>query len=126
MPIEGLNMERPARPRRSPPCRVLLLLAMLLAAPGVKAGAADNNAARKVVFVTLNAGESYVISNLGKDTTPAVHVLENPHALIVNSDQPGEVVLVGTEAGQWTIDVTTAGGEELRYKVRVNAIANPF
>ncbi|HTT77910.1 MAG TPA: pilus assembly protein N-terminal domain-containing protein [Candidatus Binataceae bacterium] len=104
-----------------------LFLLVLLLPIGATAHATDGDSpARKVIFVTLNAGESYVIDNVGEGTTPAVHVLTNPHALIVSSDKPGEVVLVGAEAGQWAIDVTTDDGQDLRYKVSVNAIANPF
>jgi pilus assembly protein CpaC len=103
-----------------------LLLTILLGALTIPAHAAGDSSPRKEIFVTINAGESYVITGLNDDSTPAIHVLDNPHALVIHSDKPGEVVLLGAEAGQWAIDVTDSSGQALRYKVRVNAIANPF
>ena len=126
MDIEGNKFWRRVRSLARRPATVLLMLALTLAAATGITHAAGDAPVRKVVFVTLNAGETYVISNVSNGATPAVHVLHNPHALIVDSGKSGEVVLVGTEAGQWAIDVTTADGQALRYKVSVNAIANPF
>ena len=103
-----------------------LTLASLLAMPSLAARAAEDTASRKVIFVTINAGESYVITDLGGGATPAIHVVENPHALLIHSDKSGQVVLLGAEAGQWSIDVTDSSGQALRYTVRVNAIASPF
>ncbi|MGH7934400.1 MAG: type II and III secretion system protein family protein [Candidatus Binataceae bacterium] len=76
------------------------------------------------VSVTINAGETYVINDLAKDSTPAVHVLKNPNALVVHSDKPGELVILGASAGQWAIDVQTAEGEKVSYDVSVNSLAN--
>ena len=104
----------------------LAVLAILAIATIGSARAQDDNSSRREVAVTLNAGESYVIKNVGPDTTPAIHVVDNPQALVIHSDKPGEVVLLGAEAGEWDIDVTDSSGESLRYAVRVNAMANPF
>jgi pilus assembly protein CpaC len=125
MEIEGNNFQRRARCLSVHFALPTILLALTLTAAAV-VHAADDASARKVIFVTLNAGETYVINNVSDGTTPAVHVFNNPHALIVSSDKPGEVLLVAAAAGQWAIDVTTADGQALRYKVSVNAIANPF
>jgi pilus assembly protein CpaC len=125
MEIEGNNFQRCARCLSRYFALPTLLLALTLTSAAV-VHAADDVSARKVIFVTLNAGESYVINNVSDGTTPAVHVLNNPNALIVSSDKPGEVVLVAAAAGQWAIDVTAADGQALRYKVSVNAIATPF
>lgn len=83
-------------------------------------------AAPRQVALTLNAGESFVIKGLKPDATPAVHVVDNPDALIVHSDNPGELVLLGSSTGQWKIDVVTSAGESVIYNVKVNAIAEPF
>jgi pilus assembly protein CpaC len=82
--------------------------------------------ANREVAVNLNAGESYVIKGLSAGGTPAVHVITNPNALIVHGEAPGELVLLGASAGQWAIDVKTAEGEKVTYKVSVKAIASPF
>ena len=86
--------------------------------------AASDGGSKKVVSIALNAGETYVIKNLGEDNTPAVHVLKNPNALIVHSDAPGELVLLGAAAGQWSLDVKDASGEPITYKIDVKAIAS--
>jgi len=88
--------------------------------------ASDGKDAGRQVAITLNAGETFVIKDLSEGATPAVHVVENPNALIVNSQKPGELVLVGTSAGKWKIDVQTAAGEKVTYKVQVDAIGSPF
>ncbi|MGD0288212.1 MAG: pilus assembly protein N-terminal domain-containing protein [Candidatus Binataceae bacterium] len=74
------------------------------------------------VAVTLDAGETYVIKDLSAGATPAVHVEDNPSALIVNSGKPGELALVGESAGKWKIDVETADGEKVSYRVEVAAV----
>src|SRR5260370_18856375 len=96
---------------------------LLIATSGIIA--ASDEASAKVVSVTLNAGERDVIKNAGEDNTPAVHVLKNPNALIVHSESPGELVLVGGAAGQWALDVKDAAGDPITYKVNIKAIANP-
>jgi len=80
--------------------------------------AADGN---RVVSVTINSGENYVIKDLSPTATPAVHVVDNPDALVVHSDAPGQLALHGAAVGEWSIDVTTAAGEAVTYKVDVNA-----
>jgi len=84
--------------------------------------AADTNPTE--MALTLNAGESYVINNVAPGEAPAVNVITNPHALIVHNEEPGKVTLLGTEAGEWTIQVKTADGNTLKYDVTVNSIAN--
>jgi Flp pilus assembly secretin CpaC len=94
---------------------------LLLASSGIIAAA---DAEREVIPVTLNAGDTYVIKNLGVDSTPAVHVIKNPNALIVSSGAPGQLMLVGADNGEWTLDITDADGALLTYKVDVHSIVN--
>src|ERR1700737_1624619 len=95
---------------------VLILASSAVAAAG---------ASHKNVSITLNAGETYGIKDLGEDSTPAVHVITNPNALVVRSDAPGQLVLVGAGAGEWSFDVTNAAGDKLTYTVDVKSIRNP-
>lgn len=74
------------------------------------------------IAVKLNAGDTYLIKDLSAGATPAVHVVDNPNALVVNSEKPGELALVGESAGKWKIDVETAAGEKVSYKVDVAAV----
>lgn len=96
--------------------------AILLAASSGIISASDGN--REVIPVSLNAGETYVIKNLGADSTPAVHVIKNPNALVVHSGAPGQLVLLGADNGEWALDVTDADGAALTYKVDVHSINN--
>jgi Flp pilus assembly secretin CpaC len=84
--------------------------------------ASDATGSGRQVAVTLNAGETYLIKDLDAGATPAVHVLDNPNALVVNSDKPGELALQGESAGKWKIDVETAAGNKVSYKVEVAAM----
>ena len=74
--------------------------------------------------LALNAGESYVINNVSPGETPAVNVITNPHALVVHNEEPGKVVLLGAEAGEWTVAVKTTDGSTVKYDVTVKSVAN--
>src|SRR3984957_1909593 len=74
--------------------------------------------------LALNAGESYIINNVSPGETPAVNVITNPHALVVHNEEPGKVVLLGAEAGEWTIAVKTTDGSTVKYDVTVKSVAN--
>src|SRR6202048_3304844 len=80
----------------------------------------------RTVPVTIKTGESYVIQDVSKDSTPGVKVVSNPSALIVHTDAPGKVVLLGAAAGNWDIDVTLASGEKVTYAVDVKPVASPM
>ena len=74
--------------------------------------------------LSLNAGESYVINNVSPGEAPAVNVIANAHALVVHNEEPGKVVLLGAEAGEWTVSVKTADGNTVKYDVTVKSVAN--
>jgi len=74
--------------------------------------------------LSLNAGESYVINNVSPGEAPAVNVITNAHALVVHNEEPGKVVLLGAEAGEWTVSVKTADGNTVKYDVTVKSVAN--
>ncbi|MGA9721437.1 MAG: pilus assembly protein N-terminal domain-containing protein, partial [Candidatus Binatus sp.] len=76
--------------------------------------------------LALNAGESYVINNVSPGETPAVNVITNPHALVVHNEEPGKVVLMGAESGEWTVAVKTTAGDTVKYDVTVNSVSNPY
>lgn len=95
-----------------------------LFALGLMPAAASNGSKARQVALTLNAGETYVIKNLSKSGTPAVHVVDNPSALIVHSEAPGQLMVVGAAAGKWSIDVKTADGEAVTYTVSVQPAAS--
>src|SRR6266851_589017 len=73
--------------------------------------------------LTIAAGESYVIDKLSPDATPGIKIVDNPHALVIHSEMPGKVMLVGAEAGEWDLSVTTADGQPMTYDIKVTKIA---
>jgi pilus assembly protein CpaC len=96
-------------------------VSVLMFRPGL-VFAADSAATE--MSLNLNAGESYVISNVNPGETPAVKVITNPHALVVHNEEPGKIVLLGAEAGEWKIAVKTAAGSQIDYDVTVRSVAN--
>jgi len=76
--------------------------------------------------IALNAGESYTINNVSSGEAPAVKVITNPHALIVHNEEPGKVVLLGAEAGEWNISVKTVDGGQVNYDVTVKSVGSAF
>jgi pilus assembly protein CpaC len=94
----------------------MLQPSLLLAADSAGAG----------MSVALNAGESYVINNVSPGDVPAVKVITNPHALIVHNEEPGKVVLLGTEAGEWNVQVKMANGDQINYDVTVKSVGSAF
>jgi pilus assembly protein CpaC len=97
-------------------------IGMFIVQPGVLL-AADSEPPT-IMSLSLNAGESYVINNVSPGEAPAVNVITNPHALVVHDEEPGKVVLLGAEAGEWTVQVKTADGSNVKYDVTVKAISN--
>src|SRR5260370_12652879 len=74
--------------------------------------------------LALNAGESYVMTNAGPGEAPAAKVITNAHALVVHNEEPGKVVVLGAEAGEWTVSIKTASGEKINYDVTVKSVAD--
>ena len=95
-------------------------VSMLMLRPGLLLAA---DSAGTEMSLALNAGESYVINNVAPGEAPAVKVVTNPHALVVHNEEPGKVVLLGAEAGEWTVSIKTAAGEQINYDVTVKSIA---
>jgi pilus assembly protein CpaC len=98
-------------------------VSMLALRPGMLC-AADSGVTE--MSLNLNAGESYVINNVSPGATPAVNVITNPHALVVHNEEPGKVVLMGAESGEWTVAVKTAAGDTVKYDVNVKSVSNPY
>lgn len=90
---------------------------ILIAGNGVTAWAS------RTVPVTIAAGESYTINDISADSTPGVKVVSNPSALVVHTETPGKIVLLGNAAGSWDIDVTLGTGERVTYAVDVTSAA---
>ncbi len=96
-------------------------LAMCLIFGGAAASSAAIGGSSDEVPLALKSGESFEIKGLKPDSTPAVHVEENPEALVIHSSEPGELVLTGAKSGEWKVDVETSAGKKVTYDVAVNS-----
>ena len=74
--------------------------------------------------INLNAGQTHVIDHLKIGSRPSIHVIENPHALVIHGETPGQLVLLGAERGQWEVTVTRDDGALVAYRIYVAAIAD--
>jgi hypothetical protein len=77
----------------------------------------------RVIPVSMTKGETYTINGVAEDGSPGIKVMENPNALVVRTDAPGRIVLVGADSGTWRLSVTLASGEKVIYEITVRAIA---
>ncbi|HXZ87788.1 MAG TPA: hypothetical protein VEF07_04400 [Candidatus Binataceae bacterium] len=104
---------------------VALALALGLSALGTPLALADE-ANHRTVSVTINKGETYTIEGVSKNvSSPGIKVTKNPNALVVRTDAPGKIILVGADAGTWNLEVTLASGEKVTYAVNVKSEAPP-
>ena len=100
---------------------LVVAIGMLMLRPGMLL--ADDGT---TMALSLNSGESYIINNVSPGETPAVNVITNPHALVVHNEEPGKVVLLGAEAGEWTVSVKTTDGSTIKYDVTVKSIGSAY
>ncbi len=127
----GLSTPAGFRTRRAVWMRALAALVFSIAAVGsatagsTAAGSTMTAAAQlpaEQIPVTMTAGETYVIEGLDPRHSPAVQILDNPHALTTASAKPGQLTLLATERGHWIFAVTRADASAASYDVTVNAI----
>jgi len=76
-------------------------------------------------IITLARGETRVIDHLKAGATPVLKPIENPRAIIVHTEIPGEMVLMGAERGRWEIGVQFDDGSSALYDVTVESVAKP-
>jgi hypothetical protein len=126
-------------PRRSRANRGLALVAVLMAVTGLlllsgrpvraqewtKQDKPQKQAKRRIIPVTINNGETYVVNDVSESAKVGIKAVANPNALIVRSDAPGQIVLYGADTGSFNLNVTLASGEKVTYKVSVKALAPP-
>lgn len=81
--------------------------------------AAENG---RQMSLELKAGESRVIDRVQPGSVPDIRVIDNPHALLLQTGSPGKILLLGGERGEWEISVTQADGRKMAYDVIVHAL----
>ncbi|MGA8059167.1 MAG: hypothetical protein WB999_13055, partial [Candidatus Binataceae bacterium] len=99
--------------------RSLVAMAVVVFGLFILAGRHAVASETRTVPVTINTGEAYTIPDVSADSTPGVKVVSNPSALVVHTDAPGKIVLLGAGAGSWDINVTLTSGEKVTYAVDV-------
>ena len=104
---------------------VAIASAWAIAIAGARASFADGVKPIAQVPLTITAGETYTVDNLALGSRPAVQVIENPHALVIHSEMPGKLILLGAERGRWIVVVTRADGHQAAYNVIVTSVATP-
>jgi Flp pilus assembly secretin CpaC len=75
--------------------------------------------------ISINRGETYVITGLSPGSRPEVKGIDNPNALIVNVQPDGSVLLLGADSGTEQVKVHLAAGGDETYTVTVHASTNP-
>src|ERR1700674_4580571 len=61
--------------------------------------------------ISINRGETYVIKDVSSDAAFEVKPIDNAHALIVNKQSDGSLLILGAEAGSEAVVVKTADGK---------------
>jgi Flp pilus assembly secretin CpaC len=74
--------------------------------------------------IHLDAGQTRIIDHLKIGSKPSIRVIENPNALVIHDEIPGQVVLLAADRGQWKVTLTREDGTSAAYLVDVSAIAN--
>jgi pilus assembly protein CpaC len=99
-----------------------LAFAMLL----ICAGAAAASGARlERHSLAIRLGESYLITGVNPTNRPEIHTISNPHALIVNQQADGAVLVLGADPGVQSVQVVTTDGRLANYIFTVHAIGDP-
>ncbi len=88
------------------------------------AGAASGDRPEELQIV-INRGETYLIKGADPAREPETRSVTNPHALIVNKQPDGSVLVLGADPGIESVIVATPGGRAETYSFTVQAIANP-
>src|SRR5260370_25902954 len=85
--------------------RRLIASAGLVLIVSATARVAKANDAPDLIPVSMNAGETYVISYIKPGTKPLFHVEQNPDAFVSYDSPPGKLTMLSAEAGRWTVTI---------------------
>ncbi len=74
--------------------------------------------------IVINRGETYLITGADSASLPEVRTVRNPHALIVNQQADGSVLVLGADPGVQSVRVISQGHPET-YTFTVRALSDP-
>jgi Flp pilus assembly secretin CpaC len=105
-------------------CRLLASAGLLITVSAGFARAQAKDPAQWVP-VSINAGETYVISDIKPGTKPSFQVEQNPSAFVSYDSPPGKLTLLSAGAGRWIVTVTNASDRQVNYDVNAFGVAKP-
>jgi pilus assembly protein CpaC len=95
---------------------------LLVGAVTVRAEAKDGT---DWVPVSMNAGQTYVISDVKPGVKPSIQVVQNSNAFVTYDSPPGKLTILSAEAGRWIVTVTDTSDRAVNYDVNAFAAAKP-
>lgn len=105
-------------------CRLLGSAGLLMVVSAAVARAQAKDPAAWIP-VSINAGETYVISDIKPGTKPAFQVQQNPNAFVSYDSPPGKLTMLSAGAGRWIVTVTNTSDREVSYDVNAFGVAKP-
>jgi Flp pilus assembly secretin CpaC len=76
--------------------------------------------------VSMNAGETYLISDIKPGTHPSFRIAQNPNAFVsYDNSPPGKLTMLSAAAGRWIVTVTNNSDREVNYDLNSFAVAKP-
>ena len=74
----------------------------------------------------MNAGETYLISDIKPGTHPSFRIAQNPNAFVsYDNSPPGKLTMLSAAAGRWIVTVTNNSDREVNYDLNSFAVAKP-
>ncbi len=78
------------------------------------------------VPVSMNAGETYLISDIKPGTHPSFRIAQNPNAFVsYDNTPPGKLTMLSAAAGRWIVTVTNNSDRQISYDLNSFAVARP-
>src|ERR1700674_166197 len=115
--------------RRALAIQALALIASVICSAlvaGAASGAGATSGDRpEELRIVIKRGETYLIKGADPTREPETRSVTNPHALIVDKQPDGSVLVLGAESGVESVIVATPEGRAETYSFTVQAIANP-
>jgi pilus assembly protein CpaC len=76
--------------------------------------------------VSMNAGETYLISDIKPGTHPSFRIAQNPNAFVsYDNSPPGKLTMLSAAAGRWIVTVINNSDREVSYDLNSFAVAKP-
>ncbi len=76
--------------------------------------------------VSMNAGETYLISDIKPGTHPSFRIAQNPNAFVsYDNSPPGKLTMLSAAAGRWIVTVTNNSDREVSYDLNSFAVSKP-